>query len=65
MIVAEVPWLDTMLIRPCAPQPPGSNIIIRIRVVGGAGDISPEGGVTAQSGIVDGEDLDTVITWIG
>ena len=54
-----------MLHRPCAPQPLSQkNFNIRVRVVNGAEDILPEGGVAAQAGIVGGEYLVIAITWI-
>ena len=62
IVAGDVPGIVTMLHPPGAPQPPSSNRTILIVDV--AGDISPEGGVTAQSGIPGGEYLDTVITLI-
>ena len=47
---------------PCAPQPPSSNTTTW--VVLGAGDLLPEGGVAAQSGMLCGEHLDAIVTWI-
>ena len=62
IIAAEVPWVDTLLHLPCAPQPPSSNTTTW--VVLGAGDLLPEGGVAAQSGMLCGEHLDAIVTWI-
>ena len=59
-VAAEVPRIDTLLKPSGAPQPMNNNLTTR--VVHSAGDLLPEGGVTAQSGIVGGEHLDTFIT---
>ena len=61
-VAAEVPRIDTLLKPSGAPQPMNNNLTTRVVI--GAGDISPEGGVTAQAGILGGEHLDTVIALI-